>query len=238
MNINAAYYSSVGYRQTNEDSVTLLENPKNVIALFADGLGGEGNGHLASRVAVQTISGLLSAAESEKEEITSAIMAANDKITELQINNNKMKSTIACLYLSSTRSFAVTIGDTRIYQIRDGNVLFQSVDHSVSQMSVNVGEITVDQIRGHADRNKLTNALGSGKRIEPEPVELYLREGDAFLLCSDGFWEYVLEPEMCGDLRACANADEWLRRMRDRVESRNNRKGDNHSAIAIIILGG
>ena len=235
MNINAAYYSSKGNRKTNEDNISLLENLNNVIAVIADGLGGEGNGDIASRIAVQTISGQLSGGDAAESHISSAVTKANEEIIKLQINGNKMKSTVAVLYLSRSSCFAAHVGDTRIYQFRKNKLIYQSIDHSVSQMSVNVGEIKADGIRKHVDRNKLTNALGSKKFTETDLTTLFLQDGDAFLLCSDGFWEYVIEDEMCEDLNISNNADEWLCKMRSRVESRISPTGDNHSAIVILI---
>ena len=235
MNINAAYYSSKGRRARNEDSISLLENSNNVIAIVADGLGGEGGGDDASLTAVKAVSGRLSGGNPTANEITRAIAKANEEIIKSHNDKIKMKSTVAVLSMSRERSFAANIGDTRIYQIRDNRIIFQSIDHSVSQMSVNVGEINAEEIRNHIDRNRLTKALGAQESVEADLSELSLRNGDAFLLCSDGFWEYVFENEMCVDLSESANADVWLSKMRNRVESRIKPTGDNHSAIAIIV---
>ena len=235
MNINAAYYSSVGNRSNNEDNISLLENRDNIIAIVADGLGGEGNCDLASQTTVKTINGQLSAVNAVAEQISSAILHANEEIIKLQDNGNKMKSTVAVLHLNDTRAIAVNVGDTRIYQFRKNRVVYQSTDHSVAQMSVNVGEIAAGNIRGHIDRNRLTSALGSRSSLEVDLNELIYQNGDAFLLCSDGFWEYVVEDEMCADLSDSNHADEWLCKMRKRVELQISPTGDNHSAIAIII---
>ena len=235
MNINAAYYSSAGNRAVNEDSIILMEDLSGVIAIVADGLGGEGNGDAASRIAVKTISSRLAGSEASKEIVSEAMIHANEEIINLQKNGNRMKSTAAVLFISGTCAFAAHVGDTRIYQLRKDRVIYQSIDHSVSQMSVNAGEITLDEIRRHSDRNKLTNALGSRNFAKADLIELNSQNGDAYLLCSDGFWEYVLEDEMREDLSTSNNSAEWLRRMRGRVESRISQTGDNHSAITIII---
>ncbi|MCL1917452.1 MAG: protein phosphatase 2C domain-containing protein [Peptococcaceae bacterium] len=236
MNISVASYSSKGSRARNEDNISLLaENRGGMIAVVADGLGGEGNGDAASLTTIKTMNARLSGSETTTENVEKAIISANDEIIKLQDKDNKMKSTIAVLCLNGTRAVAATVGDTRIYQFRRGKVLYQSTDHSVSQMSVSVGEINADKIRGHVDRHRLTRSLGSRKTVEADLTELVSGSGDAFLLCSDGFWELILEEEMSEDLGASKSADEWLNKMRDRIESRISPTGDNHSAIAIIV---
>jgi len=235
MNISAAYYSSKGNRTRNEDNISLLENCDNVIALVADGLGGEESGDVASLTTIRSINAYLSGSKVTVEHIIEAIISANYEIIKLQNSNGKMKSTIALLCLDKANAIAAHVGDTRVYQFRKNKIVYQSVDHSVSQMSVSVGEINIDEIRGHTDRNRLTRALGSKKTLEPDLTELVSIYGDAFLLCSDGFWEYVLEEEMIEDLKLSKNADEWLNKMRSRVDSRISPAGDNHSAIVIIV---
>jgi len=236
MNISVSSYSSPGNRIRNEDNISLLvENRSGIIAVVADGLGGEGNGDVASLTTIQTINAQLSGNKITTENIDKAIISANDEIIKLQDKDNKMKSTVAVLCLNSNRAIAATVGDTRIYQFKKGKLLYQSTDHSVSQMSVSVGEINADKIRGHVNRHRLTRSLGSRKTVEADLTELVTELGDAFLLCSDGFWEPVLEEEMSEDLKASKNADEWLNKIRDRIESRISPTGDNHSAIAIIV---
>ena len=59
--------------------------------------------------------------------------------------------------------------------------------------------------------------------------------GHAFLLCSDGFWEYVLEPEMEKDLNSAAGPEDWLERMRWRLKKRIPENNDNNTAAAVWI---
>jgi serine/threonine protein phosphatase PrpC len=237
MNISAAYYSSRGGRKNNEDSISLLENADNVLALVADGLGGSELGEVASQTAIRAINGRLSGGEINTDSVTAAICEANREILDGQTAAAKMKTTIALLFFSDSRAVAANVGDSRIYQFRGGAIAYQSSDHSVSQMAVLVGEIGAGEIRGHHDRNKLTRALGSKEAVKVDCAEFDCRGGDAFLLCSDGFWEYVLEREMSEDLSKSENAGEWLAKMRKRVETRMRSNADNHSAVAIIAGG-
>ena len=113
---------------------------------------------------------------------------------------------------------------------------FRTLDHSVPQMLVKSGEIKESEIRNHPDRNRLLRALGleTDRQLyelqEPYP----LRKCQAFLLCSDGFWELIEEEKMCSFLKKAESADEWLRLMNEEVQKNGAGKNmDNNSAIAV-----
>src|SRR5207247_2143972 len=86
------------------------------------------------------------------------------------------------------------------------------------------GQISVDDIRHHVDRSRLLRSLGEGGELKPAvTAPALIADGDAFLLCTDGFWEYVLEPEMESDLAAAATPSEWLAIMQRRLAARDSR---------------
>ena len=102
------------------------------------------------------------------------------------------------------------------------------------------GEIDLSEIRGHEDRDRLLRSLGSEGSWKPailaDPVAL--EPTDVFLLCSDGFWEYVLEEEMQADLIASRTAEDWvhkmLRRLQNRVGGRyDDYPYDNYTVVAV-----
>lgn len=132
------------------------------------------------------------------------------------------------------------IGDSRLYHFLDGELIEQTFDHSVSQMAVLRGEISQEEIRGHVDRNRLLRAIGREDTIKIDCSDIVDMEGEdhAFLLCTDGFWEYVTEDEMEKDLRKSRSPGEWLDRMLKRLDKRTRKKNnDNNSAVAIMYEG-
>lgn len=235
MYINYSEYSSIGGRRRNEDMVQIVSYPESTIALVADGLGGHGDGDVASRLAVNLITECIRDGAASQMLMEKAIRKANDRILERHASGSDMKTTITAVWFNDGQACAAHVGDSRIYQFRNGEIIFQSVDHSVSQMAVMMGEITPDQIRYHCDRNRLTRALGSRADVKVDTCMLDVRPGDAFLLCSDGFWELVWENEMLADLREASCAEQWLGAMRRRVDSRLRSDSDNHTAAAIMI---
>ena len=128
-------------------------------------------------------------------------------------------------------------GDSRFYLFSGGTLSSMSKDHSVSQMSVDMGEMSFDDIRFDADRNKLLKVLGekTGNEIGTVYKPVPCKKGDAFLLCSDGFWEYVLEEEMEIDLSKSKTAKEWIEFMVVRLLLKFSSANDNFTVVAGII---
>ncbi len=234
MDISLSYYTSTGGRSGNEDAVSITETENGILAVVADGLGGQGNGEIASDIAVKSIQYEISRCSVSVNKMNDAVTKVNDAIRNSQHGSN-MCSTIAALWLDESGAYASHVGDSRIYQFRDNKIVYQSLDHSVSQMAVLVGEISEKEIRGHKDRNRLIRALGASADIKPETDFLKVKKGDAFLLCSDGFWELMLEEEMLECLYGSMNAGEWLRMMRNRIEKKITGGSDNHTAAVIMI---
>lgn len=235
MHINYSEYTSIGGRRKNEDMVQIVSYPASVVALVADGLGGHGDGDIASRMTVHAISEAICDGAVSKLLMERAIRLANEKILLRQADGSDMKTTIAAVWFNDEQACAAHVGDTRIYQFRDGGIVYQSLDHSVSQLAVALGEIRQEEIRNHCDRNRLTRALGSRVDVKIDTEMLEVKPGDAFLLCSDGFWELVWEEEMLMDLQASVNAEQWLSAMRRRVEARAKENSDNHTAAVLIV---
>ena len=130
------------------------------------------------------------------------------------------------------------VGDSRLYHFRDGKLQKQTTDHSVSQMAVFMGEITTHEIRFHEDRNKVLRALGSDSCKAELSQQLRVEEGrDAFLLCTDGFWEYVYEDEMEKTLREADSPKDWIRAMEKILKTRVTAGNDNYTAAALFCAG-
>lgn len=237
MNFNVCSYSDKGDRGNNEDAVDFFKIDDELIAVVADGLGGYKSGEIASGIAVTTLAEAMQKNERSEEKLLETIGTINTKIIQRHNNEDNMMSTIAVLWIlpENMTATAVNVGDTRIYQFRDGKVIFQSVDHSVAQMAVLVGEIEKSEIRTYNGRNKLIRALGSDAKVKAECEILDVREKDCFLLCSDGFWELVTEENMINTLQKSSSSQEWLNAMQDFVESSDNLNKDNNSAVVIMI---
>lgn len=232
MEYQYASYSDIGNRENNEDSLGVKLQGDSLIAIVADGLGGHANGEVASRMAVDTILNNLDMEDVDEDELICWILSASDAIRDSNCSGN---TTVAALWVKDSYAVAAHVGDSRIYQFRDGKIIFQSVDHSVVQMAVMVGELPPDAVRHHKDRNKIFRALGAeGEAPKVDSTELTVRPGDCFLLCSDGFWEPVTEMDMLRTMQETDTPEQWLNAMRRIVFSAKDPKQDNNTAITLI----
>lgn len=229
-----ASYTDIGGRPRNEDSVLQATfGPNRLCVVVADGLGGHGGGELASSAVVHTVCDGWDGCSSPAI-LTDLLQQAHKNVTALQTPQCAMKSTAVALMVADGRAAWAHVGDSRLYHFRNGTLVFQTRDHSASQIAVLLGDITPDQIRFHEDRNRVLRALGQEGSLNVDAQEEELIPGShAWLLCSDGFWEYVLEREMEADLRAASGPEDWLERMRARLKARIPADNDNNTAAAV-----
>lgn len=231
-----ASLSQVGGRACNEDIALLAQAGACTLAVVADGLGGHGGGDVASQTAAAVMEAVFADSPMlDIEAMDLAIQAANQAVLARQTPQQEMKSTLVALFAGPGQATYGYLGDSRLYHFSGGQLMFQTQDHSVSQMAVQVGEIEPGQIRHHADRHKLLRALGAAPQAQPGLGTVATAPGDAFLLCSDGFWELVLEEEMAADLRAARNAEDWLKKMHKRLKKQLDEHSDNYSAVAVLV---
>lgn len=227
-------YSEIGSRKGNQDSFTVCEGENGFAAAVADGLGGYKGGELASYLCIEQIQ---RAFEFEKPfDLEQALVDSNDIILkQQQVLGNAMKTTAAAVFIGKKQTVIANVGDSRIYAFKDGEIVFLSIDHSVAQMCVDEGEITFEQIRQHPDRCILTRSLGGKAYVVVDVDTLENSEFDSILICSDGFWEHVLEQEMCDALKQSQTPKQWLDKMRKCREDRVGRDNDNNTAVVIMI---
>jgi serine/threonine protein phosphatase PrpC len=225
--------SSIGGRENNEDACLAKSRFKRHLFIVADGLGGHKDGQIASRTAVNSIADFLW--KNKKSEVTEAIEIANEAVKAAQeAHNSRMKTTVAVAYYNGDQAFLAHVGDTRIYAFSNGKISFRTVDHSASQLAVFSGEITEDQIRGHEDRNLLIRTVGAADTVKADVTVAINSQFDALLLCTDGFWEYVLENEMEETLARSKSAKAWVNAMTEIHSSRAPSDCDNNTALAVI----
>lgn len=227
-----ASYCDIGKRTNNEDSLRIVQTDNSLIAIVADGLGGHANGEVASQIAAEQIPQSILDKEFDEDELGYAILEASKAICK---TNSSACTTVAVLWINEDTAIAAYVGDSRIYQFRNGKIIYQSEDHSLVQVAISLGKLPPDACRSHKDRNKVYRVLGE-KNENPkiDSCKLMVQPGDSFLLCSDGFWEPVNEEDMLACLNASSSPETWLEAMTAFVRKANNPKQDNNTAIAIF----
>ena len=166
-----------GGRDHNEDSTSHLENDGVCVVVVADGLGGHGGGKIASSIVVGKIAELfMQNAEIDPSNIKDIFEQANREVVNAQSPATMMKSTGVALFINNGTMIWGHAGDTRLYHFLEGRLINQTLDHSVSQLAVVTGEITMDQIRFHADRNRVLKAFGDDERFRAEITQAKMLE--------------------------------------------------------------
>jgi serine/threonine protein phosphatase PrpC len=236
-----ASLSSRGGRSDNQDRCGDTAAPGGHLFVVADGLGGHAAGAVAAEAAVSaTLAAARSGIALEPERLRGLFDVAHHAVQEAQ---RRDPATLGCrttevvLALSDGRALWGHVGDTRLYHLRGGRVVSQTLDHSVPQALVQTGAISASEIRRHPDRNRLLRSLGGEGEIAPTLLDgpVALEQGDAFLLCSDGLWEHVTEPEMEESLCGAQDPATWLRRLEERVLRAARGAFDNYSATAVFL---
>lgn len=232
-------YTNKGGRNYNEDSVGSRYNDYNGIFVVADGLGGHLLGEEASAIAVETIISEWNAAEEDiSGQLTQKIAEANQNILHLQKKENSvMKTTAAALAVHGNKAVWANVGDSRVYFIHRNLLHSYTNDHSVAYKKYKAGEITREQIASDEDQSRLLRTLGSEERNEPEiyTADVSIESGDAFFLCSDGAWEYLMDEEILIDFLKSETAEHWAELMMLRIMERINVGNDNLTLQTIIL---
>ncbi|QEY16731.1 serine/threonine-protein phosphatase [Cellvibrio sp. KY-GH-1] len=245
MTIEYATLSRQGARDYNEDACGYWTSDEGACFIVADGAGGHGGGDVASETAVKTfLMGFSEQPAIDKHFVDQLLQQADSAIRYGQTLANqlkKMSTTVACLFLNDDAGLAqwTHLGDTRIYLIRRRQCRQLTKDHSLLQRFLDNKTLSAEMAQSSIARNILYAALGTGEEIYFESLEspFQLQEGDAFLLCSDGFWEGVDQDLMVATLGLAGSAEEWLIRMEQIVLERNSAAQDNYSALAVWIGG-
>jgi PPM family protein phosphatase len=245
--VRMASCSQIGARSQNEDAVAFGQGPMGHFAVLADGAGGHRRGAEAAQHAVAQVESVLKGYSGESlafssSNLTHLVQLAHAELLQRQDSTQldaRMHCTIVALWIEPSVGHVLWthVGDSRLYRLRHSQVDIVTADDSVVQRMVQAGLIRPDQMREHPQKNQLLAALGMEGEIEPHTVvrPVQLSEGDAFLLCSDGWWEGFEANDLVKTLSHALDPEQWLDAMRKLIEARGRPRQDNFSAVAVWI---
>ena len=196
-------FNETGHRSHNEDSVFPAPGQATVadrLFLVCDGVGGEHRGEVASAEACRCLSEYFEQRDSapvSSDDVQQALEFTRKTFESIEMQDPEAKgmaTTLTLLLLQDTQAVIAHLGDSRIYQVRDGKIIYQTRDHKWVNELIASGVITEDQAREHPKKNVITRVLSASrpdqadfKRIED------VRSGDFFFLCTDGVLERVYD---------------------------------------------
>ncbi len=229
-------------RKGNEDNLYADANEYRGLFIVADGMGGHAAGEVASQMAVDLIASELAdlndlASGDAGDRVSDTLRLANRQVfqrTMKETEKTGMGSTASALLLSDTRYLIGHVGDSRIYLVRDGQMVQLTRDHSLVQDQVDAGIITAEQARHHPQSNVITCCIGMSSEIDPDIIRGETRVGDVFLLASDGLTGMVEDRRLQQLLQSRANPERIVNAM---IADANNNGGiDNITAIVVKVV--
>jgi len=224
-----------GPREEQQDAGIYLHDEARGTALLVvgDGVGGKSGGRIAS----QKVKALAADFWQERQgrfANPAKGLAELCRVAHEEINGAGAKlgisprTTIVALYLTPTKAYWVHSGDSRLYHFRAGQLVERTEDHTFLELMVQRGAVKEEDMGSHPDQNTLLQSLGGEEFIAPSMGEAVIDKDDAFLLCTDGFWERTKPEEMLELAFARrAEATEFLKQAVARALERNGPKGDN-----------
>lgn len=199
MKFSVFQLSRIGGRTKNEDRMGYCYTRESGLFVLADGMGGHPEGEVAAQLALETISALYRKEATPSvldpaEFLARALMAAHQQIIRYATAKGMFdtpRTTLVAAILQGTTATWVHCGDSRLYVVRDGELLVRTRDHSYLEQQ-NAGLIKLD----HMNRNILFTCLGSPIKPVFDKTTITLMQGDKLLLCSDGLWGTLSEEEI------------------------------------------
>jgi PPM family protein phosphatase len=234
-------------RENNEDSFGYWESDsdpqfqrKGRLAVVADGMGGYEGGQEASRLAVETVIDFYRdfAGDDPQKALQGALLSAHERIRECGISNPQlhgMGTTCTAIALVQDGLHFAHVGDTRLYLIRAGQITQLTRDHSYVGRLVESGVISREEAEHHPQRNILTAALGTTTDLmvdasgQAEPVV----PGDVLVMCTDGLWGQVRDPEILEMVQAHPPQDATDRL----IQLARKRGGPDNITVEILRVG-
>ena len=198
----AAAITDVGkVRKLNEDSI--LERSDAGLWVVADGMGGHSAGDLASQLIVNSLAKLDTSGELPDfvERVEEAVQNVNDRLFAVaNAHNQTSGSTVVMLLASGAHAVVMWAGDSRCYVLREGQLRQLTTDHTQIELFIAKGLLTRAEAAGHPSANMVTRAVGVTDSLLLEMDLLELKDGDRFLLCSDGLDKHLKDDEIGAQL--------------------------------------
>lgn len=195
--LTAAWRSDVGrLRKNNQDAVIL----GNGLAGVADGMGGHKGGEIAS---AGLRDGLLRETKGclpDREKLQEAVKTVNRELWKEQEKDSTltgMGTTLTVIWPAENEMIIGQVGDSRAYLLRDGELTQVTEDHSMVADMVRKGVLTEEQAACHPMRNYITRAVGTEETIEIDLSIHDRKQGDRWLICSDGLYGMISRNELC-----------------------------------------
>jgi protein phosphatase len=222
-------------RRANEDAY-FARAP---LFAIADGMGGAQAGEVASRTAVETLAGGLPREDGTLEQrLADLAQAANARIHALSVSDDEragMGTTLTAAHVGEHEVTVVHVGDSRMYRWRDGVLERLTTDHTLVEELVRQGRLRPEEAEEHPQRSIITRALGPEEVVRPDTQTFAARDGDVYLICSDGLTGMVPEAGLA-EVLAAAGPGRLADAARELVDRANEAGGRDNITVVLLRL--
>ncbi len=247
MQIEYAKVSALGYRSDNQDRAAIVVAEDAALMLVFDGMGGHSDGALAAETGLNIIQDMFMESTLPMFDpqgfIYTALARSHDEVVKLGADltiDSRPRATCAMCLIQESGSYWGHVGDSRIYQMRDGEVLSRSRDHSHVEVLIQEGAITEEEALDHPMRNFVECCIGGDAAVPDMSIttKRVLSPGDVLLACSDGLWSGVSDQELSAmATRTSDSLAENLKALSVRALRVNAPYSDNTTGTALRWLG-
>ena len=205
MQIEYAKVSALGDRSDNQDRAAVVVAEQAALMLVFDGMGGHSDGARAAETGLKVVQDLFMSTPlpifDPQGFLYMALARAHDNVVELGRDlavDFRPRATCAICLVQECGAYWAHIGDSRIYQVRNGHVLSRSRDHSHVEVLIQEGAITEAEALDHPMRNFVECCIGGDAPVPDMSItgKRVLQPGDTLLACSDGLWSGLTDEEM------------------------------------------
>ena len=239
--VNVCVAQHIGDRQEQQDRAAIITSPRNpgaMLAIVADGMGGRTGGRLAADQVVSTAENLfkdMTDRDSTYRDLLLHLAAEAHTVIRLTAiaAEKEPHSTLCALIIKKNYAIWANAGDSRLYFFRNGRLVHRTEDHTYAEQLRLEGRHEDAELAAVRYKNILVSALGINKKPKVAiGEENALREGDMFLLASDGLWAYFEDDEL-GDILYSQPPREASERLVSLARERAEGRGDNLSVVII-----
>ena len=245
ISLRGAVNSMNGGRPENQDDFDFLDTPLGFLCVVCDGMGGGPGGKTASYIAKYEMVMTLCHCNPEtprenalKMAVAKANEAIEDKMREVP-SLNGMGSTLVAILISQDSAVIAHIGDSRCYQIRGKKCIYRSTDHSLVAQLVQRKALTEEEARVSPQANVITRGLGNVSNHVPDIDVVSYKQGDRFILCTDGIWGSMPHKDLLHRFIQKTGVQDLVNSLSLEVDSIGLSKGgghDNHT-VAVVEMG-
>lgn len=245
MYVDHADISLLGAREDNQDKAAAVVGEHAALLLAVDGMGGHAEGARAAEVAQKV---MVDAFWNTPHPIFDplgflhlALGRAHEEVVRLGLHlplEHRPRATCAVCLVQQQSAWWAHVGDSRVYHMRGGNILYRTRDHSHVELLLREGLITAEQVRNHPMRNFVECCLG-GDPVLPDmtlSARRKLELGDVLLVCTDGLWGSLEDEALANGLSGTDAMRLTLATLGKRAVTKGGPGSDNTSAAALRLM--